>query len=138
MVADTGRRDPLPGAGGGPPAGRGADAEGTRVNQPVLRSEQGDGPIQKPIAPARFYAASVFTGDPWVPELELWNLTEDIDGHCAGSTVTRGTLEAKGYFVPPAWKDAAWRVLALFYGKDEATMRALSALEKALATGGGR
>jgi hypothetical protein len=108
------------------------------VNQPVLRSEQGDGPIQKPIAPARFYAASVFTGDPWVPELELWNLTEDIDGHCAGSTVTRGTLEAKGYYVPPAWKDAARWVLAMCHARDTTTLMALSALEKALATGGGR
>lgn len=34
--------------------------------------------------------------------IELWNLTQDIPGHSAGSTVSRETLERAGYWVPIA------------------------------------
>jgi hypothetical protein len=35
-----------------------------------------------------------------VPDIELFNLTQEIPGHPAGSTVSRNTLEAAGYTVP--------------------------------------
>jgi len=38
---------------------------------------------------------------PGLPPLELWTLTEAIPDHPAGSTVTRQTLESKGFVVPP-------------------------------------
>jgi hypothetical protein len=34
--------------------------------------------------------------------VELYHLTEDIAGHPCGSTVSRQTLEAAGFDVPPA------------------------------------
>jgi hypothetical protein len=54
-----------------------------------------------PVAPA------IWCG--WQPNLDglppyaLWNLTQDIPGHCAGSTVVSRTLERAGYIVeePP-------------------------------------
>ena len=50
------------------------------------------------LAPARFQGMQErLSGEP----IELWNLTEDIPGHPRGSTVSRQTLEAKGFEVPP-------------------------------------
>lgn len=34
------------------------------------------------------------------PPIELWNLTAPIPGHPAQSTLSRETLEARGYWVP--------------------------------------
>lgn len=50
------------------------------------------------LAPARFDGMQDCAGI--MPDFELWTLTEDIEGHPAGSTVSRQTLEAKGYVVP--------------------------------------
>ncbi len=52
------------------------------------------------MAPVEF--CGIQSGFGFMPDMELWNLTEAIDGHPEGSTVTRQTLEAKGYVVPPA------------------------------------
>jgi hypothetical protein len=35
------------------------------------------------------------------PAIELFNLIQDIAGHPRGSTVSRETLEAAGFYVPP-------------------------------------
>lgn len=55
-------------------------------------------PIHPPVAPAQFYAMQPVPGrDPF----EYWNLTGDVIGHPAGSTVSRRSLEDLGYYVPP-------------------------------------
>ena len=51
----------------------------------------------KEVAPATYCGRM---GDAEIGYLELWDLTEDIPGHCAGSTVTEGTLRKMGYAVP--------------------------------------
>ena len=40
-------------------------------------------------------------GSDGIADFDLYNLTEDIPGHPEGSTVTRSTLEAAGFHVPP-------------------------------------
>jgi hypothetical protein len=52
----------------------------------------------KPLAPARFkgWQERPSRRDP----IELWNLTHDIPGHPAGSTVTRETIEKAGLYLP--------------------------------------
>jgi hypothetical protein len=51
----------------------------------------------KPPAPA------IFIGTQRIgPPIDLYNLTEDIPGHCKHSTVSRETLEKAGFSVPPA------------------------------------
>ena len=51
------------------------------------------------IAPA--YFLGIQQGIPGIiADVELWNLTEDIPDHTAGSTVARETLEKAGYEVP--------------------------------------
>ncbi len=54
----------------------------------------------QPVAPARFDGIQDCAGI--MPDFELWTLTEAIEGHPEGSTVSRQTLEAKGYLVPAA------------------------------------
>ena len=49
-------------------------------------------------APAEFLGIQEGFGS--IPAIELWNLTQDIEGHVSGSTVSRQTLEAKGYVLP--------------------------------------
>ena len=57
----------------------------------------------KPFAPAKFLG--IQPGIPGrIPDLELWNLTESIKGHGAGSTVSRQTIEKAGFYLPPAPK----------------------------------
>lgn len=56
--------------------------------------------IGLPTAPAEFHAWQ--DGCDVMPDFELFNLTADIVGHVQGSAVSRRTLEAAGYFVPPA------------------------------------
>lgn len=51
----------------------------------------------KPLAPAVFLG---WNENPFGDDLELWNLTEDIEGHPKSSTVTRETLENRGFYVP--------------------------------------
>ncbi len=50
-------------------------------------------------APAVYQGFQEGTGK--IPGFELYNLTEDIEGHPAGSTVSRQTLEQAGFTVPP-------------------------------------
>ncbi len=54
----------------------------------------------KPIAPAKFHA--VQSGMDVMPDFELWNATAPIGRYPAGSTLSRETIEAEGYYVPPA------------------------------------
>ena len=62
-------------------------------------------PGSKGPAPAKFIG--VQEGVPGVvPDIELYNLTQDIDGHPVDSTVSRQTLERKGYSIPPMEKTA--------------------------------
>jgi hypothetical protein len=49
-------------------------------------------------APVEF--AGIQEGGGIFPDFELYNLTEDIEGHPSGSTVSRKTLEDAGYRVP--------------------------------------
>ena len=58
---------------------------------------------------AGFFAGAVGLGALWcwwdmrrpvAPAFELYDLTGDIPGHPAGSTVSRATIEAAGYRVP--------------------------------------
>lgn len=53
----------------------------------------------KPSAPVEFVGIQegAYPGQ----EFELYNLTQDIEGHPEGSTVSRETLEKAGYDVPP-------------------------------------
>lgn len=53
---------------------------------------------EKVTAPARFLGIQEGIGH--IPNIELWDLMEDIDGHCVGSTVSRQTLEKAGFYVP--------------------------------------
>jgi hypothetical protein len=50
-------------------------------------------------APAVWVGHQTWAGH--APIIELYNLTEDITGHPRGSTVSRETLEAAGFNVPP-------------------------------------
>lgn len=56
-------------------------------------------------APANFLGVQEGLPSRGVPDIELYNITQDIPGHPAGSTVSRRTLEANGYTVPQ--RDAA-------------------------------
>lgn len=58
-------------------------------------------------APAVF--VGIQPGFRHLPAIELYNLTEQVGVHPAGSTVSRGTLESHGFFVPalPKNKKAA-------------------------------
>jgi hypothetical protein len=53
---------------------------------------------RKPVAPVTFLGMQQRAGGK--PPLELYNLTQGIEGHPVGSTLTRETLEAKGFRVP--------------------------------------
>lgn len=67
--------------------------------------------VKKPLAPAVFLG--IQEGIPGkIPDLELYNLTEAIDGHSGGSTVSRQTLEKKGYYVPERSKPSETYSLA--------------------------
>ena len=67
---------------------------------PIARREQlAARAAARRIAPARFCGIQEGFGS--IPAIELWNLTADIPGHCAGSTVARETLLAAGYILPP-------------------------------------
>lgn len=66
---------------------------------PPLEEAWGDPTTQLRRAPATFLG--VQKAYKQSPELELFNLTEDIPGHPAGSTVVRQTLEQAGFEVPP-------------------------------------
>lgn len=55
-------------------------------------------------APADFIGIQEGTGR--IPGFELYNLTQDIPGHPAGSTVSRETLESAGYKLPKKPKPA--------------------------------
>lgn len=59
----------------------------------------------KPLAPAIF--VGIQENLPGKPPFEIYNLTEDIPGHPAGSTVVRQTLEAEGFVLPPHAPDAS-------------------------------
>ena len=54
----------------------------------------------KPLAPATFLGVQEGWGS--LPPIELWNLTADLEGHPVGSTVSRETIEALGYYLSPA------------------------------------
>jgi hypothetical protein len=75
---------------------------------PTINSETTSTPVVRPPAPAEFHGSVT---SPSGRVLETWNLTDDIEGHPKGSTVSRGTLESQGYEVPEAPK--RWRVLRL-------------------------
>ena len=62
-------------------------------------------PAALPIAPAVFVGLQEGFGD--VPSFNLYNLTEDIPGHPAGSTVSQDTLEQAGFVAPPAVEQPA-------------------------------
>jgi hypothetical protein len=51
-----------------------------------------------PLAPAVFIGVQEGWGV--IPDSELYNLTAPIPDRTTGSTVTRETLEAAGYYVP--------------------------------------
>ncbi len=53
---------------------------------------------QKELAPAVFIGTQ--SGFGIMPDMDLFNLTRDIEGHPEGSTVSRQTLEAHGFLVP--------------------------------------
>ena len=50
----------------------------------------------KPLAPAT-YCGRMVDGETVV---ELWTLTDDIDGHPIGSTVSESTLRRAGFAIP--------------------------------------
>jgi hypothetical protein len=91
----------------------GVQALSRRLNQPrVARQFTGAMEPQMlddivPVAPGSLgQAPAVFRGvqeglpSRGVPDIELYNITQDIPGHPAGSTISRRTLEANGYTVP--------------------------------------
>jgi hypothetical protein len=51
--------------------------------------------------PAPAFFVGIQEGWGHLPSIELYNLTEDVGIHPAGSTVSRQTLEQHGYSVPP-------------------------------------
>jgi hypothetical protein len=53
-------------------------------------------------APVQFQGVQEIPAKQGGGGMEMWNLTEDIPGHPKGSTLTRETLEAEGFTVPPA------------------------------------
>lgn len=61
-------------------------------------------PVRRPVAPAVLLG---WQEDGQGDEIALYNLTEDIEGHPAGSTVSARTLEAAGYRLP-------WELRRLF------------------------
>ncbi len=69
----------------------------------------------KPLAPAIYHGKQDF-GD--LGSVELYNLTHDIAGHPKGSTVSKETLEQKGYRVPE--KDTTPKSEAKMQGPEEA------------------
>lgn len=77
-----------------------ATLEHAHINQVFPDRSYGNIPVKscKSPAPAEFVA--IQDGFGIVEDFEMWNLTRDIPGHCSGSTVSRQTLEAAGYFVP--------------------------------------
>ena len=56
-------------------------------------------PKPRPLAPATY--CGIHRGDGVHADIELWNLTAPIAGHPAKSTVSRETIEAAGYRLPP-------------------------------------
>ncbi len=62
-------------------------------------------PVQSRSGAPRPQAPAVYCG--WqkgtalIPGFEVWILVRDIEGHPAGSSVSRQTLELAGYWCPP-------------------------------------
>lgn len=48
------------------------------------------------------YFTGIQDGGGFVPDIELWTLTQPVGIHPAGSTLSRQTIEAAGYRLPPA------------------------------------
>lgn len=61
-------------------------------------------PVVK-VAPAQFLGVQPGCGV--FADIELWNLTEPIGEHPAGSTLSRQTIERHGYTLPSAQPVAA-------------------------------
>lgn len=57
--------------------------------------------VAKPLAPVVFGGIQQVEDIPGAQDFEFWTLTEDIPGHPNHSTLSRQTLEAEGYSVPP-------------------------------------
>lgn len=66
------------------------------------RPEDAEQPSGRRTAPAvfAFQTEEVTVGTRHFPSMDCYNLTADVPGHPKGSTVTRRTLEALGYYVP--------------------------------------
>lgn len=78
-------------------------------------------------APATFVGIQEgIPGNPKFPDRELYNLTQDIPSHNAGSTVSRETLEKAGYEVP---KQAKAEVVS-----DQYSLKAPKPLAESLGT----
>lgn len=60
-----------------------------------MKNSREDDALQPSIAPAVYYGWQ--DGTARMQGFELWLLTQDIDGHPAGSSVSRRTLEEAGY-----------------------------------------
>lgn len=56
--------------------------------------------ISTALKPAPAVFLGIQSGFGFSPDFALYNLTADIDGHPAGSTVSAETLEARGFFLP--------------------------------------
>lgn len=56
--------------------------------------------LSRPLAPATYLGLQEGFGP--VPAIHLWNLTSDIPGYRAGSTVSSATLIVAGYRLPGA------------------------------------
>lgn len=54
--------------------------------------------MNKPLAPAHYLGLQ--NGFSFIPDVHLWNLTEDIPGHPKHSTVSSETLIKAGYRLP--------------------------------------
>lgn len=61
-------------------------------------------PAEPKPAPVTFKGIQKGVPEKGVPDIEQWNLTEDIPGHRAGGTISRGELERLGFAVPEAPK----------------------------------
>jgi len=71
----------------------------------------------RPIAPAVFAGVQHCSGI--MPDFELWTLTVDIPGHCAGSSIDGKSIEAAGYELPPKLTPEQERRRRAWYGRPE-------------------
>ncbi len=69
---------------------------------PPVRSRSG---APRPQAPAVYCGWQ--KGTALIPGFEVWTLLRDIEGHPAGSSVSRQTLELAGYWYPPVTRSPA-------------------------------